>query len=286
MTEPTPPRRCAVIGNPIAHSRSPFIHLRFAEQTGLDLRYDRILAEVDDFETVVTDFFQGGGVGLNVTVPFKEAAFMLAGGRLDDSARVARAVNTLYVREGVLHGANTDGTGLLSDLERLGCALSGKRVLLVGAGGAARGVAAPLLEAGCGLLHVVNRHAERAHSLRQHIHETSLATAGRISSGGLLDADGDWDLIINATSGSLRGQAPDIPAARYAAGALAYDLVYGAHPTPFMVQASRLGAGQVSDGLGMLVSQAAASFAIWHGRHPDARPVLAALRQALDAENR
>ncbi|HEU0229798.1 MAG TPA: shikimate dehydrogenase [Burkholderiaceae bacterium] len=286
MTEPTPPRRCAVIGNPIAHSRSPFIHLRFAEQTGLDLRYDRILAEADDFEAVATDFFHGGGIGLNVTVPFKEKAFTLTHRRLDDSARVAQAVNTLYVREGVLHGANTDGTGLLADLERLGCTLSGKRVLLVGAGGAARGVAAPLLASGCALLHVVNRHAERAHILRQHIHEISPATAGRLSSGGLRDADGDWDLIINATSGSLQGQAPDIPAARYAAGALAYDLVYSARPTPFMIQASRLGADQVSDGLGMLVSQAAASFAIWHGRYPDALPVLAALRQALDAETR
>lgn len=278
----TLPRLCAVIGNPVAHSRSPFIHARFASQTGLALRYDKIQAEAGEFESVVADFFKRGGIGLNVTVPFKEKAFALASPRLDDSARLAQAVNTLYMRDGALHGANTDGRGLLADLKRLGAVPDGKHVLLIGAGGAARGIVPPLLEAGCFRLHIVNRHAERAHTLRRHIQEAMPAAASRMSSGGLDDAAGEWDLVINATSGSLTGQAPDIPGARYASGALAYDLVYAARPTPFMIQADGLGAQAVSDGLGMLVAQAAASFAIWHGRDPDTVPVLSALRQALD----
>jgi shikimate dehydrogenase len=286
MTHLSDIRRCAVIGNPIAHSRSPFIHAQFAGQAGLALRYDRILAETDEFEKVVTAFFAQGGIGLNVTVPFKEKAFELARPRLDDSARLAQAVNTLYLRDGALWGANTDGIGLLADMERLGHLPRDGRVLMLGAGGAARGVALPLLEAGCTRLHIVNRHADRARALCRHIHEAVPAAAARVSGGGLDEAEGDWDAIINATSGSLQGQAPDVPGARYAPGALAYDLVYAAKPTPFMLQASQLGARDVSDGLGMLVSQAAASFAIWHGHHPDTAPVLAALRQALAAENR
>ncbi len=282
----TSPRHCAVIGNPIDHSRSPFIHEQFAKQTGLALRYDKIRAQAGEFDAVVADFFRRGGVGLNVTLPFKGKAYALARPRLDDSATLALAVNTLYRRDDALCGANTDGGGLLADLERLRASPADKRVLLIGAGGAARGIVAPLLLAGCGSLRIVNRHAERAHALRRQVQEALPTAAARLSSGGLDQSTGDWDVVINATSGSLTGEVPDIADARYAPGALAYDLVYAAGPTAFMVDARDKGARVVSDGLGMLVAQAAESFAIWHGLHPATAPVLAALRQALDAERR
>jgi len=274
-------RICAVIGNPIAHSRSPFIHQMFAQQTELPLRYDAILAQDADFETVVKEFFAGGGTGMNVTVPFKEKACALARDHLDDRARMAGAVNTLWRRDGALHGSNTDGAGLLLDFQRLGVSPAGKKILLVGAGGAARGLVFPLLDAGCDRLHIVNRHEPRADDLCRHIRDAAPRVSARVSSGGLGAAAGRWDIVINATSSSLSGQAPQTPGADYAPQALAYDLVYGAQPTPFMRQAAGLGAGIVSDGLGMLVAQASASFQIWHQRQPDTAPVLAALRQVL-----
>jgi shikimate dehydrogenase len=280
-----PPGRYAVIGNPVAHSRSPRIHALFAEQTGIALEYGLLPAPPDGFEAAARGFFAGGGSGLNVTVPFKQEAWKLASPRLSDRARLAGAVNTLWMRDGVLHGCNTDGVGLVADLRRLGADLTGARVLLVGAGGAARGVLQPLAEAGCARLHIVNRTADRAHALAAEWLRATGAASPAVSAGGLADAHkgGPWDVVINATSSSLGDAAPELPDGLYAEGALAYDMMYGAHATPFMRQAEADGAALAADGLGMLVGQAAESFFIWHGMRPDAEPVLAVLRQELAA---
>lgn len=273
--------RYAVIGNPIEHSRSPDIHQAFARQCGIDLQYDRLLAPLDGFSTVVDAFFSQGGKGSNVTVPFKEEAYALTRGAQSRRAQLAGAVNTLWLQDGRLHGCNTDGVGLLADLRRLGHDPQGRRVLLVGAGGAARGVLLPLLEAGCAQLHIVNRSVERAHRLNTEVRAQLPQYAARMSSGALLEAGSEWNIVINATSGSLSGQAPTLPDGLYADDALAYDMVYANEPTAFMQQARAAGAGQCADGLGMLVGQAAVSFEIWHGFLPQTQAVLAQLRETL-----
>ncbi|AOB33352.1 shikimate dehydrogenase [Bordetella sp. H567] len=279
------PGRYAVIGNPVAHSRSPRIHALFGEQTGIVLEYGLLPAPPDGFAAAVRGFFDSQGRGLNVTVPFKEQAWSLAAPHLSDRARLAGAVNTLWMRDGVLHGCNTDGVGLVADLRRLGAELAGARVLMAGAGGAARGVLQPLAEAGCARIHIVNRTPERAHALAAEWLRATGAASPAVSAGGLSEAHkgGPWDVVINATASSLGDAAPDLPAGLYADGALAYDMMYGAQPTPFMRQAEADGAAATADGLGMLVGQAAESFFIWHGVRPDAEPVLAALRRELAA---
>lgn len=278
----TPPdiRQFAVVGNPIGHSRSPAIHTMFGEQTGIALHYRTLLSPLDGFAATVGQFFDAGGRGLNVTVPFKEQAHALAD-RLSARARLAGAVNTLWRQEGLLHGCNTDGVGLLSDLERLQTPLAGARVLLIGAGGASKGVVYPLLRADCARLHIVNRTAERALAMRAHFHEYLPDQALRLTAGGLDAAAGEWDLVINATSSGLQDTAPELPGLRYAPGALAYDMLYAVQPTPFLRLARQQGAGQCVDGLGMLVGQAAASFAIWNGVTPQLAPVLTELRRQL-----
>lgn len=278
MTAARPPRY-AVIGNPVAHSKSPRIHALFAQQTGKALEYGLLPAELDGFAQVVRTFFAQGGAGLNVTVPFKEQAHTLAD-VLSARAKAAGAVNTLWMQDGRLHGCNTDGVGLVGDLVRLGVRLSGARVLMVGAGGAARGVLQPLIDAGCTLLRIVNRNASRAHELA-----ASWQGVAPVQAGGLADAavDGGWDVVINATSTGLAGQAPQLPSGLYAAGGVAYDMMYGPKPTPFLVQARADGAALCADGLGMLVGQAAESFRIWHGVRPDPEPVLQRLRAELSA---
>ena len=285
MTEAPPLARYAVIGNPIAHSRSPQIHAMFAEQTGKPLRYDRLLAPVDGFADAVAAFVAEGGLGLNVTVPFKLDAYALAAGRLSSRARLAGAVNTLSWRDGAWHGCNTDGVGLVSDLLRLGVRLTGASVLLVGAGGAARGVLQPLAEAGCGRIHIVNRTASKAEELAASWRDSGVSPQTAVTGGSLADAAqaGGWNLVINATASGLQNAAPDLPPGLYAAGAAAYDMMYGARPTAFMQQAEADGAALTADGLGMLVGQAAESFYIWHGVRPDPAPVLVALREALQA---
>lgn len=285
MTEASPLVRYAVIGNPIAHSRSPQIHALFSRQTGKPLRYERLLAPVDGFTAAVAAFAAEGGLGLNVTVPFKQDAYALAAGRLSSRARLAGAVNTLSWRDGAWHGCNTDGVGLVSDLLRLGVRLTGASVLLVGAGGAARGVLQPLAQAGCARIHVVNRTAARALELAEGWRETGAEPQTRVTAGGLADAalPGGWNLVVNATASGLQDAAPDLPAGLYAEGAVAYDMMYGAQPTAFMRQARQDGAALTADGLGMLVGQAAESFFIWHGVRPDPAPVMAALREALMA---
>ncbi|HWL29101.1 MAG TPA: shikimate dehydrogenase [Burkholderiaceae bacterium] len=281
MTLSQPAKRYGVIGNPVAHSRSPAIHEAFARQAGITLTYERICAPRDGFAATIGAFFSEGGAGLNVTVPFKEEAFRLAEGQLSQRAAMAGAVNTLWMEQDTLHGCNTDGVGLLHDITRLGHAPKDRAILLVGAGGAARGVVFPLLEAGCARLHIVNRTAEKAQALSQHIIDHAPESVGRVTAGGLDHAKGPWDIVINATSSSLTSAPPALPGRLYAAGALAYDMFYASGPTAFMRQAQADGAGTVADGLGMLVGQAAASFAIWHGVQPDTVPVLETLRNAL-----
>ncbi|MGZ9892282.1 shikimate dehydrogenase [Bordetella bronchiseptica] len=283
MTQPASPPRYAVIGNPIAHSRSPQIHAMFSAQTGRPLRYERLLAPVDGFLPTVQAFRESGGLGLNVTVPFKLEAYALAGAHLSERARLAGAVNTLSWRDGAWHGCNTDGIGLVSDLLRLGVALAGARVLLVGAGGAARGVLPPLAEAGCARIHIVNRTAARAAGLAAAWRAAAPLTGTRVSAGALAEAaePGGWNVVINATASGLQDAAPDLPGGLYAPDALAYDMMYGARPTAFMRQAEADGAARCADGLGMLVGQAADSFHIWHGVRPDPGPVLLALRTEL-----
>ena len=266
--------RYAVIGHPIAHSKSPLIHAAFARQTGQDLCYEAVLAPLDGFRASVQDFIAAGGKGMNVTVPFKIEALELAD-ELTPRARQAGAVNTLLFGPAGITGDNTDGAGLVRDIqERLQFALAGKRVLILGAGGAARGVILPLLETGPACLAVANRSLASAQALRD-----QFAPFADLRIGGFADfAGADFDLVINATSAGLAGGALPLPAGMIARGALAYDMVYGPAARLFRQTALDLGAGQVVDGLGMLVYQAAESFRLWRGVSPDPLPVLALLR--------
>lgn len=269
--------RYAVFGNPIAHSRSPRIHSAFAAQTGEDLCYDAILAPLDGFSDTFTRFLEAGGRGGNVTVPFKEEAFRLAQ-HLTPRATRAGAVNTLAWNGQVLQGDNTDGAGLIQDLKNnLHFPLAGQRVLVLGAGGAARGVIAPLLAEVPATLFIANRSADRAEALAQ-----SFADLGPVTGGGFSALPGqDFDLIINATSASLAGESLPLPEGIFAPGSRAYDMMYGKGETPFLARARAAGAIQGADGLGMLVEQAAEAFALWRGVRPDTAPVLADLRREL-----
>lgn len=272
--------RYAVIGNPVAHSKSPGIHARFAAQTGERLTYDRLLAPVEGFDATVRAFIAAGGRGLNVTVPFKLEAFGLAD-TLSPRAKAAGAVNTLVFSESGIHGDNTDGYGLVRDLEHnLATPLAGRRILLLGAGGAARGVVLPLLEGKPTELAIVNRSAARATELA--VGFTAAAHTARCAlSGGASDiAHGRYDVVINATAGSLDDQLPQFDASALGQSTLAYDMMYAAQPTIFMRHAAQHGA-RCADGLGMLVEQAAESFYVWRGVRPDSASVLAELRAQL-----
>lgn len=269
--------RYAVVGNPVAHSRSPAIHAQFAEQTGQDIRYERLLAPLDRFVETVEAFRASGGHGLNVTVPFKLQAFAYAQ-RRSPRAQAAGAVNTLAFGPDDVFGDNTDGVGMVRDIVgRLGVSLAGCRVLMAGAGGAARGVLLPLLEAGVAAVVIGNRTAERAQELAR------LAADPRVAGCGFeaLADRGRFELVINATSAGLADAAPALPDACLRDAQLAYDMVYGAQPTPFMRRASQLGCPRVCDGLGMLVEQAAESFLLWRGVRPQTEPVLRRLRAEL-----
>jgi shikimate dehydrogenase len=270
--------RYAVIGNPIAHSKSPRIHALFAAQTGQDILYEAILAQPDGFAAAVAEFVARGGRGMNVTVPFKEQAFRIAQ-TLAPRAQAASAVNTLAFAGKGIYGDNTDGAGLVRDLTgNLGFSIRAKRVLLVGAGGAARGAIVPLLLEAPGELVIANRTAAKALGLAA---EFSRPDAPRITGCGYADLAGlAFDLIINATSAGLTDAPLALPPGLFAPGSLAYDMVYGKQ-TPFLRQAREGGAGRVADGLGMLVEQAAESFLLWRGLRPDTAPVLAELRLEL-----
>ncbi len=270
--------RYAVFGNPIAHSKSPAIHAAFAAQTRQSLHYDAILAPLDGFARAVADFVAAGGRGANVTVPFKEEAHRLAT-RLTPRAVRAGAVNTLSFDPEGIAGDNTDGAGLVRDIgDNLGFPLAGRRVLLLGAGGAARGAIGPLLDTGVAHLTIANRSAPRAHDLAR-----LFAPHGDVEGCGLGEIAGRFDLLINATSASLAGEAIALPRGSYAPGALAYDMMYGARETPFLAAARQAGATRVADGLGMLVEQAAEAFLLWRGIRPQTASVLADLRARLAA---
>jgi shikimate dehydrogenase len=270
--------RYAVIGNPVAHSRSPDIHKAFALETSQDIEYQKLLAPKDDFARLVQAFRSAGGRGANITVPFKEEAARLAD-ELSDRARAAGAVNTLCFGPQGIFGDNTDGVGLVHDLTiNLGHAIAGKRVLLVGAGGAARGVLRPLLLQKPAALVVVNRTDARARDLVAQFAREAPEMLSHAPIAAL--AIGHFDIVINATAASLAGEALQLPAGVCTNQALAYDMVYARGDTPFMA-AARLNGARVADGLGMLVEQAAESFFLWRGVRPATRPVLEALRRAL-----
>ena len=260
--------RYAVFGHPIAHSKSPLIHAAFARQTGQDMRYEAILAPLDGFADSVAAFIKAGGHGANVTVPFKEEAFKLAD-HLSPRAQRAGAVNTLKFEHGIL-GDNTDGAGLVADLtHNLHCALAGKRILLLGAGGAARGVVGPLLDQQPAEFVIANRTVSRAQEL------ADLFGRG-VRACGFDATDTPFDIIINATAASLAGDLPPLSPRIFTANTLAYDMMYG-RDTPFLAFARTHGAA-IADGLGMLVEQAAEAFWLWRCVRPDTAPVIASLR--------
>ncbi|MFZ2269402.1 MAG: shikimate dehydrogenase [Azonexus sp.] len=273
-----------VFGNPIGHSKSPAIHAAFAAATGEDLVYEARLAPLDGFARSVADFVAAGGKGANVTVPFKEEAFRLCT-RLSERAARAGAVNTLAFNEGEIFGDNTDGAGLVRDItHNLGFSLAGKRILLLGAGGAARGVIAPLLGEKPAALRIVNRSAEKAQVLADAFADLPLASGDAIAAGSFGETAGQsFDVLINATSASLSGAALPLPAGLFAAGSLAYDMMYGKGETPFLQQAREQGAAQLADGLGMLAEQAAEAFFVWRGVRPETAGLLVELRRALSA---
>jgi shikimate dehydrogenase len=268
--------RYCVFGNPIGHSKSPTIHAAFARQTGEDMSYEAVLAPLDDFVATVRRFADAGGRGANVTVPFKEEAFRLAK-RRTPRAELAGAVNTLvFSPQGIL-GDNTDGVGMMHDITvNLGCPIAGKRVLLLGAGGAARGVVGPLLDARPASLVIANRTEAKTHVLAKHF-----KALGAVSGSDYPDLAGQlFDVVINATSASLDGTMPALPDGIFAPGSLAYKMMYGQRDTPFEIFARNQGAHTFSDGLGMLVEQAAEAFHLWRGVRPEGIPVLAMLRAA------
>jgi shikimate dehydrogenase len=270
--------RYAVIGNPVAHSKSPLIHAQFAQQTGQDIDYGRLLAPLDGFAATVLEFRRDGGKGCNVTLPFKLEACALADVRTP-RAQDAAAVNTLKFEGNIILGDNTDGVGLMRDVEvNLRCPVAGRRVLLMGAGGAAQGVLGPLLEAAPERLVVANRTVERARALAARVEGRYGGVAVSASGYAQLAGQG-FDLVVNATSASLHDAVPDLPEGVFASGALAYDLMYGKGLTPFLQYAQAQGAAQLADGIGMLVEQAAESFFVWRGVRPDTAPVIAQLRQ-------
>lgn len=272
--------RYAVVGHPIAHSKSPFIHGAFAAQTGQSLRYEAICVALDGFSEAVEAFRESGGRGLNVTLPFKEEAFAIADSA-SERATVAGAANTLcFDADGTCRADNTDGIGLIRDLtinQRI--ALEGRRVLLLGAGGAARGVVAPLLAANPQCLVIANRTHARAVELAQRFADT-----GEVLALGFAALEGHvFDVLINATSASLHDEVPDIPLSIVAMDGCCYDMMYAAEATPFVRWGRRSAATVCVDGVGMLVEQAAESFYLWRGVRPRTGEVIAALREQLAA---
>jgi len=269
------PDRYVVIGNPIAHSKSPDIHARFAAQTGQHIVYERLLAPLDGFGQAVHNFIGAGGKGANVTVPFKLEAHALAT-ELTPRAQAAGAVNTLKFEVDRITGDNTDGIGMVTDIIRnAGVAMRDKRVLLLGAGGAARGVILPVLDQQPAELVIANRTVSRATELA-----SQFSQHARVSASSFEGIDGAFDIIINATSASLADDLPPVPASVFGGTAFAYDMMYAKEPTVFMRFAASHGAA-VRDGLGMLVEQAAEAFFLWRGVRPDTVPVYAELRARL-----
>jgi shikimate dehydrogenase len=271
--------RYAVIGHPVAHSKSPLIHTAFARQTGQSMTYETLLAPLDGFATTVARFRDAGGCGLNVTVPFKLEAHALTPHHTPRAAAAGAANTLVFDARGIL-ADNTDGIGLVRDLTRnLATPLAGRRILLLGAGGAARGALLPLLDQQPSRLTIANRTVVKADALLELFREQATHHAVTLDACDFTGLAGQaFDIIINATAASLSGQTPGLPDALYAKAALVYDMMYAPGDTPFMATARRHGSVQIADGLGMLVEQAAESFFVWRGVRPDTRPVLASLR--------
>lgn len=265
----------AVMGHPVAHSWSPFIHGLFAKQTDQNISYARLDVRPEEFSQAVDLFFTDGGRGLNVTIPHKQAACLVTRYRTP-RAEIAGAVNTLVLQDDGVLGDNTDGAGLVTDLGRnLGFTLADARILLLGAGGAARGVLGPLLANAPESILIANRGVERAGALAK-----EFGMLGSVHACGFedIDAGAPFDLVLNATSASLQDTVPPIPAAIVGAATLAYDMAYGKGDTAFTRWAKTAGAGRAETGWGMLVEQAAESFYLWRGIRPDTKPVLAAVK--------
>jgi len=276
MTTAAPVDRYAVVGHPIQHSKSPFIHAQFARQTGQSIHYEAVLAPLDAFRATVDAFRQSGGKGMNITVPFKLEAYTLATD-LTERAACAHAVNTLrFERDGAILGDNTDGAGLVRDIEiNLGISLHNKRLLLLGAGGAAHGVILPLLQKQPAQLSIANRNANKAQQLAR-----QFAAYGKIDTGHFLDFSGEhFDIVIHATSAGLQNELPPLPAGIFTDILLAYDMLYRPQLTSFLQSAQNGGARQIADGTGMLVEQAAESFLLWRGIRPETQVIIQQLRQ-------
>jgi shikimate dehydrogenase len=266
--------RYAIIGNPVAQSKSPILQMAFARQQKQDMHYEAILATADTFHATVRQFIAAGGKGMNVTAPFKLDALDLVD-TLSERARAAQAINTLKFEADGVYGDNTDGAGLVNDIqERLGVSLKGRRLLIIGAGGATRGIFLPLLETQPACFLVVNRTESKAHAI-----VGDHAIPGRVEAGPIRLAEGGrFDVVINATSVSLTGDRLALPDGIFAEGSLAYELAYNKGHTAFMQDAIDGGAARISDGLGMLVSQAAEGFLLWRGVRPDISEAMTLLR--------
>ncbi|MCK6265656.1 shikimate dehydrogenase [Vibrio sp. ZSDE26] len=269
--------RYVVFGNPIAQSKSPFIHTLFARQTNQPLSYTTACPEKDAFNQAASQFFSEGGKGCNITVPFKEDAYQFAT-RLTERAQLAGAVNTLKkLDDGEIIGDNTDGEGLVQDLLQYQVPLKGARILLIGSGGAARGVIKPLLDQAPAEIIVTNRTHSKAHNLAE-----MFSQYGNISAVEMEKVDEPFDVIINSTSSSLSGELPSISSAIFSKQSIVYDMMYGSGKTTFNQWAFEHGVSQVYDGLGMLVGQAAESFMLWRGLRPGSRQILRELRKNLE----
>ena len=273
--------RYAVIGNPIKHSKSPLIHSTFAKQTGQDIDYSIIEVPDDAFLEAANAFRQGGAFGMNVTTPFKLDAFEYAD-EMTEQARLAGAVNTLKFENGKVLAHNTDGTGLVNDIVRnLGCSVAGKRILLLGAGGAARGVILPFLEQKPAQLLIVNRSPGKAQKLIEQFSPYAECEFSYCVYPDLGSVSAKFDVVINATSASMHGELPPVHTNVFAAGCLAYELAYGKGMTPFLKLAQRAGAQRVADGVGMLVEQAAEAFVFWRGVRPETSAMITELTVPL-----
>jgi shikimate dehydrogenase len=278
VEQKTSPALYAVMGNPISHSKSPEIHRQFANQFKHDIDYTAIEVATGGFARAVEEFRARDGLGLNVTVPFKLDAYWTATER-SDRAELAGAVNTLeFKADGSVFGDNTDGAGLVHDLTKnIGINLKDKRILVMGAGGAVRGVLCPLLKQNPAVIVLANRTVRKAKELAK-----LFSSYGKLEPCGYDALKGrHFEVVINGTSAGLQGEVPPLPANLLKGESLAYDMLYGDMPTPFMDWALQVGAKKIYDGLGMLVEQAAESYFIWHGVRPDTKPVLAGLRKMI-----